>query len=64
MSEIRDVLETLLSGGFICQYAYPELHRQLRAPGVEAEVRAVLAPLGRELGTIGEETAPDTYFSR
>lgn len=64
MSEIRDVLEILLSGGFVCQYAYPELHRHLRAPGVEEEVRAALAPLGRELGTIGERTSPDTYFAR
>lgn len=64
MSPLREVLEVLLAGGFICQHAYPELHRQMRAPGFFDEVRGALVPLGRELGTIGEVETPDTFFAR
>lgn len=64
MTPIREVLEILLAGGFICQYAYPELHRQMREPGFSDEVRSALAPLGREVGAIGEVETPDTYFAR
>lgn len=64
MSPLRDVLTKLLSGRFICQYAYPELHRQLRDPELVAEVENALAPLGRKLATLGEAEAPDTFFAR
>ncbi|GID03086.1 hypothetical protein [Pseudomonas sp. 008] len=64
MTPIREVLEVLLGGGFICQYAYPELHRQMRVPEFSQEIAAALAPLGRALGTIGEVETPDTYFAR
>lgn len=64
MTPIRQVLEVLLGGGFICQYAHPELHRQMRTPGFAEEITLALAPLGRTLGTIGEVETPDTYFAR
>ena len=64
MSPLRDVLSKLLAGGFICQYAYPELHRQLREADFAASVESALAPLGRKLATLGEPQAPDTFFAR
>lgn len=64
MSPLRDVLNKLLSGCFICQYAYPELHRQLRNAEFAEGVENALAPLGRKLATLGEPEAPDTYFAR
>lgn len=64
MNQLRDVLELLLAGEFICQFSHPELHRMMHAPGFADEVAAALAPLGRVLGSIGEDDAPDTYFAQ
>lgn len=64
MSPLRDVLHKLLSGSFICQYTYPELHRQMRDADFAEAVENALAPLGRKLATLGEPEAPDTFFAR
>lgn len=64
MSPLRDVLTKLLAGSFICQYAYPELHRQLRNGEFVEAVERALRPLGRKLATLGEPEAPDTFFAR
>ncbi|MDI2590184.1 hypothetical protein POF45_01900 [Pseudomonas sp. 681] len=64
MSPLRDVLHKLLSGSFICQYTYPELHRQMRDADFAVVVENALAPLGRKLATFGEPEAPDTFFAR
>ena len=60
----KDALLILLAGGFICPYSQPELHRQMRAEGFADAVRAALAPLGRDLGALGEDEAPEAYFAR
>lgn len=64
MSMHRSIIEPLLEGAFICPYATPEIFRAISNQGVAEEVRAALAPLGRTLGTLGEEGAPTTYFAR
>lgn len=64
MTPLRDVLNKLLSGSFICQYTHPELHRQLREAEFAESVQRALAPLGRKLATLGEPEAPDTFFAR
>ncbi|WP_455233200.1 hypothetical protein [Geopseudomonas aromaticivorans] len=64
MSLLRDALELLLAGEFICPFSHPDLHRAMRAPGMAEEISAALAPLGRTLGTLGEEDTPDTYFAQ
>ncbi|OUM22675.1 hypothetical protein B8W72_29995 [Pseudomonas putida] len=64
MSPLRDVLTKLLSGSYICQYAYPELHRLLRNGEFVEAVERALKPLGRKLATLGEPEAPDTFFAR
>lgn len=64
MNPLRQVLELLLSGEFICHYSWPEWHRAMRRVEFADDVRAALKPLGRALGTFGDQEAPDTYFAR
>ncbi len=60
----KEALLILLAGDFICPYTQPDLHRQLRSTAFAAAVRAALEPLGRDLGALGDDDAPEAFFAR
>jgi hypothetical protein len=64
MTPLRDCLERLIQGEFICSYSQPELHRQMRNPEFADQVKDALRPFGRDLGILGDESSPDTFFAR
>ncbi len=47
---LRETLEVLLQGGFICQISHPTLFSHLQDEEVQQKVNAVLEPLGKRLG--------------
>ena len=62
-TDLRDTVETLLNGGFICFVSAPENFRQLCDPAFARSVTAALAPLGRSLSVVGDHDSPDAFFA-
>ena len=49
MSRLRECLETLLRGGFICPFSQPDLHQAMLDQDLAVRVEQGLLPLGRVL---------------
>ncbi len=56
---LRQTLEILLQGGFICQVSHSELFRYLQNEDVQQKVNSVLEPLGKKLS---QTDAGESYF--
>lgn len=63
MSRLRECLEILLRGGFICPFSQPDLHQAMLDQDLAVRVKQGLLPLGRVLAYIGDEAAPDTFYA-
>lgn len=61
---MRDTLESLLGGRFICRHSSPELYSQLCDASYARAVDQALQPLGRTLGWLGSIEQPSAFFSR
>lgn len=61
---MRDALESLLAGRFICRYSAPELYNQLCNATYARSIEHALQPLGRTLGCLGDLEQPSAFFSR
>lgn len=62
-NELRDTLEALLDGRFICAVSTPDLFRQLRDRGFTKQVNSALTPFGRSLAIVGNEEHPEAFFA-
>ena len=47
--ELRNILETLLAGKFICQVSNSKLYQQLQGESIRSKVNEILTELGRRL---------------
>ncbi|MCE0877413.1 hypothetical protein [Pseudomonas monteilii] len=61
---MREVLENLLAGRFICRYSAPELYSELCSVSYARAIEQALQPLGRTLGWLGSVEQPSAFFSR
>lgn len=62
-TELRDTVESLLDGRFICYVSAPDSFRQLNDPAFARQVSEALAPLGRSLSCVGEADSPEAFFA-